>query len=49
MNLYAVTADRLVAGAGEEAGRRVRGGGHQKTVDFVCVTREHGLTIPVLG
>lgn len=46
--LYAVTADSLVTGPGEEAHRHVRGGRHQQTVDFVRVTLKHCLALPGL-
>lgn len=49
MHLDAVTADGFIAGPGEETRHHVQGGGHQEAVDFVCVTCEHGLTVPVLG
>lgn len=47
-HLYAVTADSLVAGAGEETYRHVRDGRHQQTVDFVGVTFKHSLALPAL-
>lgn len=49
MNLSAVAADGLVAGAGEEAGGPVGAGRRQQAVDFVGVTLEHGPAVPALG
>lgn len=38
--LYAVTADGLVTGSGEEATWSFRDRRHQQTVHFVCVTHK---------
>lgn len=46
--LEAVTANSLVTGPGEEAGRVGRWGRHHQTVDSICVTFKHCLALPAL-